>query len=294
MSGLQEAQLQAAYRYCRTLNARHGKTFYLATALLPADRRPHVHALYGFARYADDLVDRPAAGSNPLAELESLQRDVDAAFERGAGTHPVVRAMLATVRRYDIDESLITDFLVSMHTDLMVRRYQTFTDLQAYMWGSASVIGLQMLPILGVTGDREIARTAAADLGIAFQLTNFIRDIGEDYQRGRIYLPLESVAAHEVSEAMFGAPSISPQLRQLLKAEIARARQYYLRAAPGIETLAPSARDCVRTAAELYAAILSEIERLDYQVLSNRATVPRYRRALAGGRGYVGAIRARR
>ncbi len=288
-----DTQLDAAYRYCRQLNARHGKTFYLATGLLPKPSRRHVHALYGFARHADDLVDRPGA-DRPAERLAELGRDLERGLAGGRCGHPVVRAAVHTVRTFDIEQSYLDDFLDSMAADLTVARYQTFEDLRGYMWGSASVIGLQLLPVLGVVAEPAAARQCAADLGIAFQLTNFLRDIGEDYRRGRIYLPQDSRSEHGVIDSMFGARSTAPELQDLLRAEIDRARTFYRRAEPGIELLAPTARDCVRTAHTLYGAILDEIERNGYEVLARRARVSATRRIRVGAAGYLRAVRTRR
>ncbi|MDQ2839121.1 MAG: phytoene/squalene synthase family protein [Actinomycetota bacterium] len=293
MNGFQTAQLDAAYRYCRELNAQHGKTFYLATGLLPAPARRHVHALYGFARYADDLVDHPGDGP-PAERLAELGRDLERGLAGGRAGHPVVRAVVHTVAEFDIPHSYFSDFLDSMAADLTVARYAGFEQLRGYMWGSASVIGLQLLPILGLSGDRAAAERCAADLGIAFQLTNFVRDIGEDYRRGRIYLPQDGLTEHGVIESMFGARVTAPELKDLLAAEIARARTYYRRAEPGIGLLAPTARDCVRTAFVLYGEILDEIERAGYEVLARRARVSLPRRLRVGAGGYLRAVRARR
>ncbi len=298
MSTLERAELDAAYRHCRRLNSRHGKTFYLATWLLPAELRPHVHALYGFARYADDLVDRPdpqaADGGSPARRLAALAAELERGLAGEPVTHPAVRAALATVGQFGIEQRYLTDFLASMTADLTVARYATFEDLRGYMWGSASVIGLQMLPILGVTGDRALAERCASDLGIAFQLTNFVRDLGEDYRRGRIYLPQDGLREHGVTEEMLGATRTSPPLRALLSVEIERARQFYRQAEPGIDLLAASARDCVRTAFVLYGGILDEIEAADHEVLARRARVPRRRRLRVAGAAYLRAVRARR
>jgi phytoene synthase len=291
---LDEAELTAAYRYCRRLNARHGRTFYLATTLLPAALRPAVHALYGFARFADDLVDRPDGTDPPGERLDRLRAEFDAGLAGRRVRHPVVLAMVDVVTRYRIDPSYVADFLDAMSSDLTVSRYPSYDDLVRYMWGSASVIGLQLLPVLGVRGDQRAAEAAADDLGVAFQLTNFIRDVGEDYRRGRIYLPLDSLARHGVGEPMLGLATSTPEVRALVAAEVARARAVYRRAEPGIELLAPESRDCVRTAYVLYGGILTEIERSGYDVLSRRAAVGIGRRLRVGGAGYLRALRARR
>jgi 15-cis-phytoene synthase len=294
MSVLHDAQLDAAYRYCRRVNSQHGKTFYLATALLPAWKRPAVHALYGFARHADDLVDHPAPGDPPAARLARLRDELTDALAGRPARHPTVRAVADTVHRYGLDHRYLKAFLDSMANDLVVARYPTFDDLREYMWGSASVIGLQLLPVLGVDGALAEAEPFASDLGIAFQLTNFIRDIGEDYRRGRIYLPQDSLTEHAVTESMLTSSVSSPQLKSLVQAAVARARSFYSRAEPGIELLAADARDCVRTAFVLYGEILIQIERADYDVLRQRAAVSRARRLRVGLAGYRAARRARR
>jgi phytoene synthase len=290
------ARLERAYAHCRRLNARHGKTFYLATGLLPKPARKHVHALYGFARYADDLVDSPRPGptGSPAIRLAALAQELQAGLDGAPAANPVVLAVCATVAEFDLDRSLLTDFLASMTSDLTVTRYPSFADLQAYMWGSASVIGLQLLPVLGVVGDPAEAARCAADLGVAFQLTNFLRDVGEDYRRGRIYLPQQSLAARGVQEWMFTAPATAPELKDAIADEIARARSYYRQAAPGVDLLHPASRDCVRTASTLYGEILDEIERSGHEVLARRAVVPRRRRLRVGLSGYRRAVLARR
>lgn len=294
MTGREDAELAAAYRYCRRLNAEHGRTFYLATGLLPVSVRPAVHALYGFARFADDLVDRPDGAGPPAARLARLRSEFDDAVDGRRVRHPAVIAMADVVRRYGIDHSLVTDFLDAMDSDLTVTRYRDYQALRRYMWGSASVIGLQLLPVLGVVGDPVLAARAAEDLGVAFQLTNFIRDVGEDYRRGRIYLPQDGLLRHGVEESMLGRSESTPQVRALVAAEVERARSVYRRAAPGIDLLDARARDCVRVAFVLYGGILDEIERADYDVLSARASVGPVRRLRVGAAGYLRAVRARR
>ncbi len=293
-----DPELVAAYRHSRQLNARHGKTFFLATALLPRHKRPAIHALYGFARYADDLIDQPLPGSNPAAELATLgasllSRIADGPEACSPPVDDVVIAAADTVRRYGIDPRYIADFLNSMASDLTVTRYADSDALHRYMWGSAAVIGLQVLPVLGVCGDRALAEAGAAELGIAFQLTNFLRDVGEDYRRGRIYLPQDRLAAHGVTEPMLAEQHAGPPLRALIAEQVAVTRGHYRRAAPAIAQLDPDARDCVRVASVLYGEILDEIERADHDVLARRATVGTRRRAVVGFSGLVRAVTAR-
>ena len=293
-AGITDKALRASYRLCRASNARHGRTYFLATFLLPPAKRPYVHALYGFARHADDLVDETSGSAE---QFRRWSEDFLADLEWGATSDPIGRAVLDTVARWQIPHSYFADFLDAMHQDLIVTGYQTYDDLARYMWGSAAVIGLQMLPILGradpgVRWDELEPR--AIDLGLAFQLTNFIRDVDEDLRRGRVYLPQESLDQFGVDRARLRRGRVDEPIRNLLAWEIERARQLYRSAAPGIELVHPSSRDCLRTALALYEGILDEVERVDYDVFTRRVTVGPARRAAAGLIGLRRAIRARR
>jgi 15-cis-phytoene synthase len=300
-AGITDPALRAGYRMCRALNARHGRTYYLATLLLPPERRPYVHALYGFARYADDLVDvAPDGADRPAKRFAEWCEQFLADLEWGATSEPVSRAVLDTAARWDIPHSYFADFLDAMRLDLTVTEYPTYEDLVHYMWGSAAVIGLEMLPILGRTDPSvpwDRLETYAIDLGYAFQLTNFLRDVGEDLQRGRVYLPRESLDRFGVDRERLHRHvrgRVDEPVRNLLAWEIERARGLYRRAEPGIALVHPTAQDCLRTAVALYEGILDEIERADYDVFSRRISVGLTRRAAAGVTGLRGAVRARR
>jgi len=284
--------LDRAYDECRRLNAEHGRTYYLATLLLPSHKRPAVHALYAFARYADDIVD--VGDSSPADTRARLDR-LEAAFFDGSDDHPVVMAVRDTVQRWHIPLDLFSAFFASMRMDLDVSEYATWEDLCDYMHGSAAVIGLQMLPILEpLPGMSTVAAPYAADLGRAFQLTNFIRDVGEDLRRGRVYLPKEDLAAFAVARADLESGVVTSDARRLLAFEVQRARELFRRAEPGIRLLHPTSRDCIRTALTLYRGILDEVERNDYAVLDRRAQVGVMRRASVAVPGLVRAWRARR
>lgn len=295
-AGIADPVLRRGYEACRRLNSTHGRTYYLSTLLLPAGKRPYVHALYGFARYTDDLVDDlgstlPAA--DRAARLERWAERFRADVRAGHSCDPVVAALLDTLRRWDIPASHVDAFLSSMRMDLTVSRYRTFGDLLAYMHGSAAVIGLQVLPVLEPVVPREIAEPYAADLGIAFQLTNFIRDVGEDLRRGRVYLPLEDLAAFGVSPDRLAAGVVDGPVRRLLAFEVARARELYRSAGHGIRLLDPSSRPCIQTALALYGAILDEVEKADYAVLDRRVRVGGARRLAVAVPGLVRARAAR-
>ena len=270
--------LDASYEACRALHRQHGRTYYLATRLLPGWKRRHVHALYGFTRHTDNLVDD---AESCAAERETALREwtgqVTAAFAGGPVDDPVLPALLHTVAVFGLDPADFAAFLRSMTMDLTVGSYETYGDLLEYMEGSAAAIGSMMLPILGAW-DPAQAREPARQLGLAFQLTNFIRDVGEDLDRGRVYLPLEDLARFGVTRTCLRRRTATDEVRALIAFEVQRARRHYLLAAPGIAMLDVSAQPCIRTAFRLYGAILDEVVRADHDVFERRATVSRRRR----------------
>jgi phytoene synthase len=268
-AGITEPALRASYETCRRLNAAHGKTYYLATLLLPPHKRPYVHALYGFARYADELVD----GSVPQPER---LREWGGHFLAGAADDVTLPAVHDTRRRWQIPLEHFAAFLESMAMDLTVTEYATYDDLMRYVHGSAVVIGLQMVPILEPLS--AVAYDYARDLGIAFQLANFVRDVGEDLRRGRIYLPMEDLAGFGVTREHLTARVVDGRIRRLLAFEIARTREIFRAAEPGVRLLHPSSRPCIETAFRLYGGILDAVERADYRVLDRRVGVSLPRR----------------
>jgi phytoene synthase len=270
------SELQASYARCRELNRRHGTTYYLSTYLLPKVKRPHVWALYGFCRHADDIVDDLGSSASTearAAALSSLGDGLRRALEAGGSDDPVLGAVVDTAVRFRIEPSAFDRFLGAMAADLEVATYETYDDLLGYMDGSAAVIGEMMLPILEPTSPHALA--PARDLGFAFQLTNFLRDVDEDLDRGRVYLPQEDLRR-------FGADPHrrvpDDAWRDLLRFEIERCRGLYASADTGIALLPPSSARCVHAARVLYAAILDRIEGADYDVFGVRARVPTWRK----------------
>ena len=295
-AGITEPTLRSAYDACRRLNAQHGRTYYLSTLLLPPSKRPYVHALYGFARYADELVDdlsTPLTPEQQAHRLEAWSAQVCADLDRGSSGDPITAALIDTTRRWDIPRSHVEAFLASMRMDLTVTGYPTYDDLLGYVHGSAAVIGLQVLPVLEPMVERSVAEPYAADLGIAFQLTNFLRDVGEDLLRGRVYLPQEDLDAFGVTREHLARGVVDARIRRLLAFEIARTREIYRNARQGIRLLHPSSRPCIETALALYGGILDEIEAADYAVLRQRVAVGPARRAAVAVPGLVRALRAR-
>ena len=292
-AGIVAPALRASYDACRRRNATHGRTYYLATLLLPPERRPAVHALYAFARHADDIVDT----LDPAVSAATKERALDdwaERFRRGDPDDPLLPAVLDTVDRYGIAPSLFEDFLTSMRMDVTTTAYPTWSDLLGYVHGSAAVIGEQLLPVLGtVPGMREVATPYARDLGIAFQLANFVRDVGEDLRRGRVYLPVEDLDRFALTRDDLAAGVVDDRVRRLLAFEVGRARERFRSAEPGIRLLDPASRDCVRTAFRLYGGILDAVERADYRVLDRRVAVSAGRRVRVALPALLRARRAR-
>jgi phytoene synthase len=195
------------------------------------------------------------------------------------------------VQRFAIPHQHFVDFLHSMEMDLTVTEYQTFDDLYEYVYGSAAVIGLQMVPILG--GDTVNSLEAAKNLGVAFQLANFIRDVGEDLDRGRVYLPLQELAEHGVTREMLEARQLTPEIVSALKFQIARVRKLQKDAEPGIALLDKTSQPCIRAASELYCGIVDEVEKIGYDIFNKRAKTSTARRARVAFAAYISAVAAR-
>ncbi|PXX62278.1 phytoene synthase [Nocardia tenerifensis] len=310
-------ELAAAYRACRRIAAAHGRTYFLATRLLSAERRPAVHALYAFARVVDDIVDHAEnavaqrypghAGLEPGGQLDLIEKQLRLALEARAVIEepygPILTAAADTIRRYDIAPQHFWTFLDSMRMDVpgtphFRDRYATMAELNEYMSGSAAAIGLQVLPILGTVVPVAEAEPAAAALGEAFQLTNFLRDVAEDLDRGRVYLPADELAAFGVDHDLLAhcrrTRRTDPRVRRALAYVIAVNRDIYRHAVPGIDLLEPRVRPAIRTAALLYGGILDRIEDSGYAIFDHRAVVPGHQRVRVAATQFATAALRRR
>jgi len=291
------ATLDAAYATCRDQHRTHGRSYYLATRLLPPWKRRHVHALYGFTRYTDDIVDAggdeqaPLRGRERARRLEAWTDRFYAMLDGGEDpAEPVLRAVRHTIAVFGLPRADFDAFFASMRMDLHVCAYGTYGDLLEYMDGSAAAIGTMMLPILLAPDDERgsvpaavaaTAREPARQLGLAFQLTNFIRDVAEDLGRDRVYLPAADQERFGVHRDDLAASSASPAVRRLVAFEIERARAHYRNALPGLAVLPARSRRCVRLACAVYGGILDRVEQAGCDVLAGRAVVPRRQRAAA-------------
>ena len=297
-AGITDAELRNSYLECKRLNNLHGKTYFLATRLLPPSKRPFVHALYGFARYADEIVDDLASTLSEEEKAKSLKSwgdEVLANIKSGKSHDHIGAALVDTVNRFSIPISYFEAFLHSMNMDLTVTEYHTYEDLYEYVYGSAAVIGLQMVPILGTVSKQLMgeANIAAEKLGTAFQLANFIRDVGEDLTRGRVYLPVTELQSHGVSREMLEERIVTPQIKNALREQIQRVRSLQAEAKPGINLLSAESRACIEAASELYCGIVDEVEKIDYEIFNKRAKTSNWRRLKVALPAYIKARNSR-
>jgi 15-cis-phytoene synthase len=267
--------LAESYELCRRAQRAHSRTYYFSTRLFPPEVRPHVHALYAFMRYADEIVDNPGETSleEQLAALEAFEQETMVAVAGEAVSNPVLRAYANTVRVRGIAPEDIAAFMTSMKMDTRIFRYRTYEDLALYTYGSAAVVGLMMCRVVGAVDRR--ADLHAETLGVAMQLTNFLRDIGEDWRRGRVYVPLEDLERFSYDEQELGDGVVDERFVELMRFEIGRTRRLYALADDGLIYIPRGRRFPVVVARELYAGILDRIEAQGYDVFARRAETSR-------------------
>lgn len=255
-----------AYAYCARLIRANSRTFFLASSLLPRDTRRAVCALYAFCSATDDLVDQAPPAGDMDALLENWRRRL---VTYPNVYDPVALAWLDTKARYQVPGGLEAQLIEGIARDLRQNRYQTFAELADYCYGVASTVGLMVMHIIGFEG--EHALRYAVKLGVALQLTNILRDVGMDWQAGRLYLPLDELARFGITEADVARGHVNEQWRMLMRFQIARARALYAEAEPGIALLAAEGRFAIAAALGLYRDILANIEAHDYDVFHRRA-----------------------
>ena len=289
-----DPRLREGYRRCADLTWRYGTTYFWGAALLPRHRRRHVYAVYALCRLADDIVDLPDSSSPELVEgrsstgsdrvsvgerLEVFADSFRTALMERTSTDPVIAAIAHTVITCGIEPECFERFFGAMAMDLTISSYETWEDLCGYMEGSAAVIGEMMLPVLEPRD--PAAKAPARALGLAFQLTNFLRDVNEDLDRGRVYLPQADLRRFGVDLETRRA---TPEFRALMAYEIERNRALYNFADSGIAMLPARSARCVGNARVLYARILDRIEDEGYEVFAGRVRVPTWRKALTTAR----------
>lgn len=289
-----QPSIAEAYELCRQITAKYSKTFYMGTMLMPAAKRRGIWAIYVWCRRTDELVDGPQSAYTTHGTLEHWEKRLDAIFA-GNPYDEYDLALVDTLERFPLlSVEPFRDMIAGQHMDLDRSRYETFEELHLYCYRVAGTVGLMSNAVLGTAppldrtvpwyrGDRGayVPEGEAVALGIANQLTNILRDVGEDARRGRIYLPLEDLERFNYSEADLVAGIVDDRWRALMDFQIRRARGYYDRAESGIRALSPDARWTVWTALMLYQGILDAIvARNRYDVFQQRAFVPKLEKFL--------------
>jgi phytoene synthase len=259
--------VEQAYQHCAEITRQHSKTFYLTSGLLDDRAQKAARALYAFCRVSDDLADRET--DNRLAKLEAWKRRVLSEYPHPEDLVPL--AWADTRARYGIPLEYAEQLLEGVAQDLTKARYANFDELAHYCYGVASTVGLMTMHIIGFAGPEAIPY--AIKLGVALQLTNILRDVGEDWQSGRLYLPQDELAAFGLREADIAVAVVSENWRAFMRFQIERAWQLYAEAMPGIAMLGQQGRFAIAASAELYRGILAQIERNDYDVFNRRAYV---------------------
>lgn len=260
-------RLPEAYAQCEQVTRQHSHTFHLASQLLPPEKRRAARALYAFCRISDDLVDR--SRGNSLSDLRDWQRrTLEACCEPDDF---VAAAWWDTRRRFNIPQCYAEQLLAGVERDLHQARYQTFDDLTTYCYSVAATVGLMTMHIVGFAGTQAVPY--AVRLGVALQLTNILRDVGEDWREGRLYLPLDELREYGLDEGDIERGVVDERWRRFMSFQIQRNRDLYASSLPGIQILHPDGRFAIAAAALLYQAILQDIERHDYDVFNRRAYV---------------------
>lgn len=269
------AGLSALYHDAAEATARGSKSFYFATRFFPPELARAAHAVYWFCRTTDDLVDEAPDPSTAKSGLKAWESELRRALAGSSVQHPVVSLFAQTASEFRIPRELPLELIEGVRMDLTIARYERFDDLRVFCYRVASVVGLMMMHVIGYRGEPSIY---AIDLGIAMQLTNILRDVGEDLRRGRIYLPLEELRDFGYSEEEMGRAVRNDAFRRLMAFQCGRARAYYRSSAPGIPMLSRHGRFSVEVASGVYSEILGRIEASGYDVFERRAVVPAARK----------------
>ena len=265
---------RAQFKYMRSMTAHYSKSFYLSTCLLPRQKRWATFALYGFCRYVDNLTDIPGGRSEKeiLRELKSLEAELRTAFRTGESKHPIVGPFISVAEKFNIPQKYPLELIKGVQMDTHIKRYESFDDLYLFAYRVAGVVGLMMTPILGFKNPEAL--TYAEKLGVAMQLTNILRDIREDKELDRIYLPLEEIRMFGLDENHLLDEKMSVNFINLMKYQVDRAHQYYDEANKGIRMLDRDAQFAIYSASKIYRGILRKIELQNYNPFIGRVYVP--------------------
>jgi 15-cis-phytoene synthase len=263
-----DAALQKAYAVCDQITRQHSKSFHLASGLLPEEKRSAVRALYAFCRTVDDIVDESEMNvPEKSTQLDYWKNVVQSSI--APEQEPVARAWVDSIHRYHIPPHYAIQLIEGVSRDLNQNRYQSFDDLATYCYGVASTVGLMSMYIIGFKNNDALPY--AIKLGVALQMTNILRDVGEDYQKGFLYLPQEELIEFGLTEENIANADRSNDWRDFMRFQIARTRQLYADARPGVRLLDHEGQMAILAASDFYQGILEDIEAHDYNVFTRRA-----------------------
>ncbi len=282
LAGPMAVSLKDSYRHCKKVTREQAKNFYYGIRLLPAERRDALCAIYAFFRYCDDLSDDDQKG-DPARMLSQWRQ---ALVSQDVESSPILPAFRDAVARYGVPQVYFEELIEGAEMDLTVTRYARFEDLYGYCYRVASTVGLVCVHVFGFDGSPEALRMAE-ERGIAFQLTNILRDVSEDAGRGRIYLPLEDLARFQVTPEALLAARPEPGFAELVRFEAARARGYYERSAPLVERVDRSSRPALQAMTNIYRGLLEKVDALGAEVLRRRARLSLAEKLVAAGKSLV-------
>ena len=290
MSHPSDKQIELAYKECARMTRSASSNFYIGGLVLPNELRHAAFATYAFCRLCDDIVDEPTVGQDPGTELDVVQVALDDASKTRYAESPIFVALEHAIDRFSLDKKNFSDVIDGCRMDIGINRYESFDDLRVYCRRVASAVGIICISIFGHTGRTAIEY--ADDLGIAFQLTNILRDIQEDYANGRVYLPQDELRNFGVLESEFAGEQRSENFREMMRFQLERARRYY-ESGERVIPLAIRGRQCIELMSGFYSRILQKIEESDADVLSQRVSLTTAEKiSITAGTGWRWALRS--
>ena len=267
------SELELSIQYSESVIKHYAKSFYFASSFLPRDKKFGAYAVYCFCRYADNVVDNPRNRTieEIKIELDHFRNELDLSYKYGESEHPALSAFAHYARKYSIPREYAFDLVDGVEMDLEIKSYESFDDLYVFCYKVASTVGLMMSMVLGVNGDKALLH--AEELGIAMQITNILRDIKEDKDMDRIYVPKEDLRKFNVSEQMIENEIFNSDFESFMKFYVEKAESYYEKGNKGIPMIDKDGRFAIQTASKIYAGILVKIKENNYNPFKERAAV---------------------
>lgn len=278
MEYLKDRSIRAAFKYARSQTAYHSKSFFFSTALLPKEKRWDTYALYSFCRYADNIVDNPRKRTMQQLqeEVDYLKQELAIAYSSGESENPIIKPFIVVARKYQIPSEYPLELLEGVKMDLGKTRYQNFDELYQFAYRVAGVVGLMMSYVLGFSSEEALVH--AEKLGVAMQLTNILRDVQEDKNMGRIYLPIDELHRFGLTEDDLLSENMNDNFHKFMRFQVERAHQYYTQAQAGIKMLTSNCRFAIYSASRIYQAILYRIEAQNFNPFLGRVFIKQSRK----------------